>query len=165
MVGDGAAEDDEDVLGFVLAEQRDDAGDDDVVRAGEDAEADAVHVLLNGGVDDHLGGLAEAGVDDLHASVAEGAGDDLGAAVVAVEAGLGDQDADWWCDRHRGLSIAGGALGWHLACSVRRVVAGAGGDDSAASGAVEFDAVKCAVAFELLRFVDEAILAAGYSRR
>ena len=48
-----------------------------------------------GSVDDHLRGLAEAGVDDLHAGVAEGAGDDFGAAVVAVESGLGDEDADW----------------------------------------------------------------------
>ena len=94
FVGDGAAEDEEDVVGVLLVEQIDDAGDDDVVRAGEDGEADAVDVLLNGGGDDHLGGLAEAGVDDLHAGVAEGAGDDLGAAVVAVEAGLGYEDAN-----------------------------------------------------------------------
>src|SRR5258707_207740 len=61
---------------------------------GEDGEADAVDVLLDGGRDDHFGGLTEAGVDDLHASVAEGSGDDLCAAVVAVEAGFGDEDAD-----------------------------------------------------------------------
>ena len=39
------------------------------------------------------------GVDDLHAGVAQRAGDDLRAAVVPVEAGLGDDDADlagWW---------------------------------------------------------------------
>jgi len=92
--GDGAAEDEEDVFGLRGFEQLGYAGDDDVVRAGEDGEADAVDVLLDGGGDDHLGGLAEAGVDDLHAGVAEGAGDDLGAAVVAVEAGFGDEDAD-----------------------------------------------------------------------
>ena len=84
-----------------------DAGDDDVVGAGEDGEADAVDVFLDGGGDDHLGGLAEAGVDDFHAGVAEGAGDDFGAAVVAVEAGFGDEDADGWRGRHRRLSIAG----------------------------------------------------------
>ena len=78
-----------------------DAGDDGVVGAGEDGEADAVDVLLDGGGDDHLGGLAEAGVDDLHAGVAEGAGDDFGAAVVAVEAGFGDEDADWCGSGHR----------------------------------------------------------------
>ena len=40
------------------------------------------------------GRLVQPGVDDLHAGVAQRAGDDLGAAVVAVEAGLGDDDAD-----------------------------------------------------------------------
>lgn len=40
------------------------------------------------------------------------------------------------------------------------VVAGAGGDDSAAGGAVELDAMKRSVAFEVLRLVDEAILTA-----
>ena len=34
------------------------------------------------------------GVDDLEALVAEAAGEDLGAAVVAVEAGLGDEHLD-----------------------------------------------------------------------
>src|ERR1700679_2705306 len=50
MRGDGAAENDKDVQGVVLFEQRHDAGDDDVVGSGEDAEADAVDVLLNGSV-------------------------------------------------------------------------------------------------------------------
>ena len=58
-------------------------------------QADDVHVFLQRGFGDHLGRLAQAGVDDLHAGVAQGAGDDLGAAVVAVEAGLGDQDTDF----------------------------------------------------------------------
>ena len=47
-----------------------------------------------GGLDDLLRRLVQAGVDDLHAGVAQRAGDDLGAAVVPVEAGLGDDDAD-----------------------------------------------------------------------
>ncbi len=96
LVGDGAAEDKEDVFGLLFAQECGDARDDDVVGAGEDGEADAVDVFLDGGGDDHLGGLAEAGVDDLHAGIAEGAGDDFCAAVVAVEAGLGDEDADGW---------------------------------------------------------------------
>ena len=40
------------------------------------------------------GRLVQPGVDDLHARVAQRAGDDLRAAVVAVEPGLGDDDAD-----------------------------------------------------------------------
>ena len=78
--------------------------------SGEDGEADAVDVLLDGGGDDHLGGLTEAGVDDLHSGVAEGSGDDFGAAVVAVEAGLCDQDADWRLISHRGASISGACV-------------------------------------------------------
>lgn len=39
------------------------------------------------------------------------------------------------------------------------VVAGAGCNDSAAGGAVELDAMKQSVAFEVLGFVDETILA------
>jgi len=70
------------------------------VGAGEDREADAVDVFLNGGGDDHLRGLAKARVDDLHASVAQGAGNDLCAAVVAVKAGFCNQDADWRCGWH-----------------------------------------------------------------
>ena len=58
-------------------------------------EADHVDVFLQRGLGDHLGRLAQAGVDDLHAGVAQGARDDLGAAVVAIEAGLGDQDTDF----------------------------------------------------------------------
>ena len=92
--GDGAAEDEEDVFRVLGAKELGDAGDDGIVGAGEDGEADAVDVFLDGGGDDHLGGLTEASVDNLHACVAEGAGDDLGAAVMAVEAGFGDEDAD-----------------------------------------------------------------------
>jgi len=107
FVGDGAPQDEEDVFGLLFAEEGGDAGDDDVVSSGEDGEADAVDVLLDGGGDDHLGGLTEAGVDDLHSGVAEGSGDDFGAAVVAVKAGLCDQDADWRLISHRAASISG----------------------------------------------------------
>ena len=64
------------------------------VRAGEHREADQVGVLLDRGLDDLLGRLVQAGVDDLVAGVAQRPGHDLGAAVVPVEAGLGDHDAE-----------------------------------------------------------------------
>jgi hypothetical protein len=35
----------------------------------------------------------KAGVDDLHAGVAQRGGDDFRAAIMAIEAGLGDEDA------------------------------------------------------------------------
>ena len=83
-----------DVLGALLAEQLDDPRHQRHVGAGEDREADRVGVLLDHGLGDLLGRLVQAGVDHLHAGVAQGAGDDLGAAIVAVEAGLGHDDAD-----------------------------------------------------------------------
>ena len=61
---------------------------------GEDREADGVGVLLDDRLDDLLGRLVQARVDHLHARVAQRPGDDLRAAVVAVEAGLGDDHAD-----------------------------------------------------------------------
>ena len=83
-----------DVVGALLAQQLDDARDERHVRAGEDRQADRVGVLLDHGLDDLLRRLVQAGVDDLHAGVAQRAGDDLRAAVVTVQAGLGDDDAD-----------------------------------------------------------------------
>ena len=77
-----------------LREEGDHPRDEGVVGAREDGEADAGDVLLDGRLDDHLGRLAEAGVDDLEALVAEAAGEHLCATVMAVEAGLGDQDLD-----------------------------------------------------------------------
>ena len=75
-------------------EQLADAGEQRHVRAGEDREADHVDVFLDGRAGDHLRRLVQAGVDDFHAGVTQRGGDDLGAAVVAIEAGLGDEHAD-----------------------------------------------------------------------
>lgn len=95
LLGDGATDDDKDVLSATFAEQLGNTWNDGVVGAGEDAQADAVNVFLNGCVDDHFRRLTEAGVDDLHAGVAQGAGDDFCASIMAVEAGFGNKDADW----------------------------------------------------------------------
>ena len=62
---------------------------------GEDREADRVGVLLDGGLGDLLGRLVQARVDHLHAGVAQRASDDLRPAVVAVQAGLGDDNPDF----------------------------------------------------------------------
>src|SRR6185503_17633993 len=51
-------------------------------------------VLLQRGLGDHVGRLVQPRVDHLHAVVAQDGGDGLRAAVVTVEAGLADQDAD-----------------------------------------------------------------------
>src|SRR5262245_35301485 len=62
------------------------------MRTGQDRQPDHVHVLLDGLGHDLLGGPLESGVHHLDTGVTQGVGDHLGAAVVAVEAGLGDQD-------------------------------------------------------------------------
>src|SRR3990170_5838706 len=63
------------------------------MRPGKDREPDGIDVLLQRGVGDHLGGLPQAGVDDFHPGVAQGAGDDLRSSIMAIQAGLGNQDA------------------------------------------------------------------------
>src|SRR5690349_7469629 len=91
--GDDAAAEDEDVVEAAGLELLEHPGEQRHVGAGEEAQTDAVGVLLEGGLGDLLGRLAEAGVDDLEAGVPEGTRDDLGAPVVTVEADLGDDDA------------------------------------------------------------------------
>ena len=103
LIGDDAADEDEHVVHFVLLEQIHDARDDGVVRTGKNGKADDLDIFLQGGADDHFGGLAEAGIDDLHAGIAQGASDHLGAAVVAVETGLGDEDTDFGLSGHRSI--------------------------------------------------------------
>jgi hypothetical protein len=71
----------------------DHVGDELLVAARQDAQADRVDVFVGRDPRDVIGRLAQAGVDHLGAGIAQGQGDDLGADVVAVEAGLGDQDA------------------------------------------------------------------------
>src|SRR4051812_23066686 len=74
---------------------------DRFVRAGEDGEPDHVDVFLHGGGGDGGHRRAQARVDDLHASVAQRGGDHAGAAVVAVEPGLADEDADLFHSKPR----------------------------------------------------------------
>ena len=60
---------------------------------GENADADDVDVLLDGGLDHFLRRAVQARVDDVQSRVAQRARHDLDAAVVAVEPDLGDEDA------------------------------------------------------------------------
>ena len=78
--------------------------------AGQDGQPDDVDVLLEGGRHDHLGRLAQAGVDDFEAFVAQAAGEHLGAAIVAVEAGLGDENLERSIGHARMIAAAAGWL-------------------------------------------------------
>ena len=58
-----------------------------------DGKPDGVHILLNGGVDDHLGRLAQAEIDHLEAGVAQRSGNDLHPTVVPIQTWFGYQDS------------------------------------------------------------------------
>ena len=83
--------DDVDVRGTEFIEKPQYFWDDGHVGAGQQADNEHVHILLDGGLDDLLRGAVEPGIDDVHASVAQRARDDFDAAVVAVEPDLGQQ--------------------------------------------------------------------------
>ena len=76
-----------------LAQQLDHAREEGQVRARQHRQPDGVGVLLEGRLGDLLRGLVQTRVDHLEPGVAQCPGDDLGATIVAVEAGLGDDDA------------------------------------------------------------------------
>jgi hypothetical protein len=56
------------------------------VGAGQDREADTVHILLNSSRNYLLRSLVQTGVNHLDTRVAEGTGNDFGTAVVTVQA-------------------------------------------------------------------------------
>ena len=93
-VRDDAAAEHHHVVGATLAEQVDGTAEQRHVRAGQHGQSDRVGVLLDGGLHDLLGRLVQPGVDDFHAGVAQRPRDHLGAPVVAVQARLGDDDAN-----------------------------------------------------------------------
>src|SRR5207248_439043 len=101
-----AAAEHHDVGGVPLLEQLDHAAEERHVRAGENGQADRVHVLLDGGRDDLLRRLVQPGVDDFHASVAQRAGHDLRSAVVPVKTGLRDDHPDLAHDGKRNRNAA-----------------------------------------------------------
>lgn len=80
---------------MLFTQQYSDAWNDGVVRARQDREADAVHVFLNGGGNNHLWRLPQSGIDDLHAGIAKSAGDNLRAAVMPVKSRFGYKDTNW----------------------------------------------------------------------
>ena len=94
VLGHDAAAEHDDVAGAARLERIDHRREQRHVRARHDRQADRVDRLLHRRRRDHLRRLVEAGVDDLVAGVGERARDDLGATVVAVETGLGDEDAE-----------------------------------------------------------------------
>ena len=64
------------------------------MRAAENTQTDDIDIFLQGGFGDHLGRLADAGVDHFKASVAQGTRHHFGPTIMAIQAGLGDENAD-----------------------------------------------------------------------
>jgi len=77
LLRDDAATGEEKVVAAGFGEEILDACEQRHVGAAQHRQADNIHVLLNGGVGDHLRRLVQPGVDDFHAGVAARGGDDV----------------------------------------------------------------------------------------
>src|SRR5207302_8638837 len=91
---DDAASEEKDVVEALLLHQLADAREDVVVRAREQREANGVGVLLQRCLDDLFRCLMHTGVNDFHPGIAQRPCHDFRAAIVPVETGLCDDDAD-----------------------------------------------------------------------
>ncbi len=89
VIGNDAPGEEENIVQLFLPLQIHDAGEEVHVGAGQNRQADGVHVFLEGGVDDLFRRLAQAGVDDFHAGVPEGAGNHLCPPVVTIQTRFG----------------------------------------------------------------------------
>src|SRR5437588_3629472 len=116
-----SAVEDFDVRRALLSEVLHQARQHHIVSPGEYSEADRFDVLLDGRGGNHLWRLVEARIDHLVAGVAQRARDHLGPPVVAVEAGLGDQDPDF--GRAHGVIIPQRTRAEQAASSSRRIPA------------------------------------------
>src|SRR5437870_5395160 len=99
LLRDDPAARDEDVARLPLLQELHDLGEGGHVRSAQAGEPNRIDVLLDRGLDDILRGLPQARVDDLHPRVAQRPGYDLRPAIVTVQSGLGDEDADLLRDR------------------------------------------------------------------
>src|SRR5438105_1812469 len=91
---DVAAAEEKDVVEALLLHQLADAREDVVVRAREQREANGVGVLLQRCLDDLFRCLMHTGVNDFHPGIAQRPCHDFRAAIVPVETGFCDDDAD-----------------------------------------------------------------------
>ena len=79
--------------------------------SAERREPDHVHVLLDRGFDDRLGGLMDAEVNHLHPRGLQEPRDDFHSAVVSVEADLGEKDFGFWCHQVHSLGVSSTPIG------------------------------------------------------
>src|SRR5881396_1301027 len=99
LLRDDPAACNEDVARLPLLQELHDLGEEGHVSPAQAGEADRIDVLLDCGLDDVLRRLPEARIDDLHPRVAQRPGDDLRPAIVTVQSGFGNEDADLLRDR------------------------------------------------------------------
>src|SRR5439155_21440008 len=99
LLRDDPAARNEDVARLPLLQELHDLGEEGHMRPAQAGEADRIDVFLDRGLDDILRGLPQARIDDLHPRVAQRPGDDLRPAIVTVQSGFGNEDADLLRDR------------------------------------------------------------------
>jgi len=102
-LGDDAAHHHEDVIQFLLFHLLYQFFADGQVGPGHDGEANHIHGLLEGRIDDLVDALMEACVDDFHPCVPKRLGNDLRSAIMAIEARLRNQYTNLLL--HRSLPI------------------------------------------------------------
>src|SRR3990170_4832344 len=103
LLGNDAAAGDHNVSCPAFLQEFHDLREQGHVRPAQAREANRVDILLDRGLDDVLRRLPQSRVDDLHPRIAERAGDDLRPAVMAIQAGLRDEDA--YLLRHADTSV------------------------------------------------------------
>ena len=89
--GDDAAHHHEDVIKLLLLHLLHQFFTDWQMGSGHDGEANHIHVLLEGRIDDLVDTLMEACVDYFHPCVPESLGNDLCSPIMAIEARLRNQ--------------------------------------------------------------------------
>ena len=94
LIGNNTADDDKHVVEPLFLHQIHDSRAERHMRSREYGESDYIRVFLQRSIDDLFWRLPEAGIDHLESSIAESARNDFGAAIVAVQTGLSNDDAD-----------------------------------------------------------------------
>src|SRR5262249_2480199 len=94
LVRNDAADQNQNIVEPFLLHEFHDARAECHMRARENRDSDDVCILLERRIDDLFWSLTESRIDDFETRVTESTRDDFCAAVVPVQAGFGDNDAD-----------------------------------------------------------------------
>src|SRR5205809_3278687 len=104
LIRDDASDDDQNIVEAFFLHEFGDAGTKRHVRSRQYGESYDVGIFLQSRVDDLFGSLPQAGIDDFESRIAKGPSDDFCAAVVSIEFGLGNDDANLLIHQNAGYS-------------------------------------------------------------